>query len=476
MAESTIEKTARRVVEETTAALMPATIISNYKPGLWISLLSDTTRSNAFLWTEAGLRMGERLNRVIPTGLAVSRTAVMAAVASDLIAGYLTLQQRARWFPWLVGPNDWDLQNERGANRLLDTASSLGGALIKAGQFASTRPDLLPPVYIERLSQLQDRMPPLEWPKIRAAITGELGRPPEEVFARVEQKPVASASLSQVHRAWLKDGRAVALKVQYPQVRELVMADIALMGRVAQAISLVSSERLLQSIVDYLKETLPLELDLRHEAVMMQKLQTALANRNDVFIPQVVPELTTERLLVMDFAEGIKITDRSGMEAAGINPSDVTRLLVDVYSEQVFRHHLLHADPHPGNLLVQPGPRLVMLDHGLTVEVSPSLADAMREVVRALVVNDFQALGEALSSAGLKTAKGVDIMTLLQTVSVIFGGTGSDVVKVTTQLGSKIGKIPVDLLLLGRALGILNGITLQLDPTQSALATIAMYV
>jgi ubiquinone biosynthesis protein len=207
---------------------------------------------------------------------------------------------------------------------------------------------------------------------------------------------------------------------------------------------------------------------------MMGEIREALSNRKDVVIPVAYPEYSTKRLLVMDFIEGIKITDKQGLAAAGIDLSGVTRLLVEVYADQVFHHHLLHGDPHPGNLLVQPGPRLVVLDHGLTVRVKPALAEAMAGVVRALGAHDFTALGKALNAAGLKMREGADILTLLQAVSLIFGGAGN--MKVTTRLGSKIDRIPVDLLVLGRALGILNGITLQLDPHQNALATIARYI
>ena len=445
-----------------------------YRPGQYITLLNDLTRSKGFLLAESGLQMVERWNRVAPVGLPVSRTLVIGTLAADLISSYQTLQQRARWFPWLVEPEDWELQHKFGAERLVDMATSLGGALIKAGQFASTRPDLLPPVYIEQLSTLQDQVPPLPWPLIKARLVQELGQPLDRVFSKVDQTPVASASLSQVHRAWLKDGRPVALKVQYPQIQELIKADLEMLKLVNQAVGLFSAEKLLSSISDYLKETLLFEIDLEHEAEMMGIMREALSNRKDVLIPRTYPEFSSKRLLVMDFIEGIKITNKPGLEAANLNLSEVTRILVEVYADQVFHHHLLHGDPHPGNLLVQPGPRLVILDHGLTVRVKPALAEAMARVVRALEANDFTELGRALEMAGLKMRAGADIFTLLQAVSLIFGGTGN--IKVTTQLGAKIDKVPVDLLVLGRTLGILNGITLQLDPQQSALATVTHYI
>ncbi|HEX2913686.1 MAG TPA: AarF/UbiB family protein [Chloroflexia bacterium] len=479
--ESILEQTTRRTLQETGETLLPHkdNTLQNgvLYPAQLLTQLGDVSRSNLFLWTEASLRLGERLNRLAPVGLPVSRSLVLATVAADLLSGYLTLQQRSRWLPWLVSSRDWELQHERGANRLLDTAASLGGALIKAGQFASTRPDLLPAIYIQRLSRLQDNMTPLDWPTIQQAMLRELGRPLEEVFSRVEHSPVAAASLAQVHRAWLKDGRAVAVKILYPQVKQLVEADLKMLSRAADTISRISPNMQLQSIVEFLKETLPLELNLRREAVMMEELREALAHREDVIVPASFPEFSTERMLVMEFIEGIKVTERSALEAAGINPSEVVRLLNELYAEQVFQNHLLHADPHPGNLLVQPGPRIVILDHGLTVRLTPAMAKAMGDMVKALVEGDFDALGQALSSAGLKLVEGVDVITLLQVVGVIFGaGENKDVVEVGTKLGTSVGQIPVDLLLVGRALGMLNGIGLQLDPEQDTLETVVKYV
>lgn len=474
MANSALENSAKPALKQGPAATLPETQPVFYRPGQFIALAKDLARSNGFLLTEFGLQIVERWNRVVPVTLPVSRTLAIGTVAADLASAYQVLHQRARWFPWLVEPGDWEMQHKIGADRLVDMAASLGGALIKAGQFASTRPDLLPPVYIERLATLQDQVPPQPWSVIQARLVQELGQPLDRVFARVDPEPVASASLSQVHRAWLKDGRPVALKVQYPQIQELIKADLDMLDLVTQAVALFSAERLLSSIGDYLRETLLFEIDLEHEAAMMGEMREALANRTDVVIPRTYPELSTKRLLVMDFIEGIKITDIEGLHAANINLADITRILVEVYADQVFHHHLLHGDPHPGNLLVQPGPRLVILDHGLTVRIKPALADAMAGVVRALNRNDFAALGVELEAAGLKMRGGADIFTLLQAVSLIFGGAGN--IKVTTRLGAKLDKVPVDLLVLGRTLGILNGITLQLDPRQSALATVTRYI
>ena len=138
-------------------------------------------------------------------------------------------------------------------------------------------------------------------------------------------------------------------------------------------------------------------------------------------IPASFPELSTKRLLVMEYIEGIKITDREALERAGISPHDVARLLNYVYADQMLHLGILHADPHPGNLLVQPGPRLVLLDHGLTVSLAPSLVASLNKLVQALTSGDFDGVYEALKEAGLRLEGEVDITTLLGLAGVVLG-------------------------------------------------------
>ena len=448
----------------------------------WIDL-GDLARSTAFLWAEAGLSVQARLDRIVrtawgvlPTGAGWSpRVLLLTTVAADIYLGYLTLRERARRWPELVRPSDWKRQHERGAARTLDTARSLGGMLIKACQFASVRPDLLPAAYVEALATLQDRVPPRPWTQIRSAIDRELGDR-AGAFALIEPEPVAAASLAQVHRARLADGRQVAVKVQYPEVAGLVAADLVTLDGIVASIARVEPSIRLRPILDHLRATLPLELDFRHEARAMTDLRTALAHRDDVIIPAVVEELSTERLLVTEFVDGTKVTDRAALERADIDPLEVACLLNDVYAEQILRLGRLHADPHPGNLLVQPGPRLVLVDHGLTVELSPPLAEALRGMVRALAAGDFDALATALAGVGLPLGGQADIATLLQLAGVLTGGEPPEgAVEAGRRLGASVGDLPPELITVGRALSLLDGITRTLDPDLDTLEVVARY-
>jgi predicted unusual protein kinase regulating ubiquinone biosynthesis (AarF/ABC1/UbiB family) len=444
---------------------------------------TDLARSSLFLWLETNLQAQERLARAGPArALAwpgasgwAQRALVMVVLAADLYVGYAALRTRARRWPALVRPRDWQLQHERGARRLLDTATSLGGTLIKAGQVASVRGDLLPEAYVETLASLQDRVPAQPWSVIARTLAAELGRPADEVFAEVERRPLAAASLAQVHRARLRSGRWVALKVQYPDIASLVAADLAAFAGILDTLAALEPTLRMQPILDHLRATLPLELDFAREAREISHLRQALGHRSDVVIPSVVAELSTPRLITMDFVDGIKITDRVGLEQAGIDPRAVARLLNEVYAEQILRLGRLHADPHPGNLLVQPGPRLVLLDHGLTLELRPELVAGLGSMLRALLAADFPALAEALARAGMPVTADTDVASLLHLAGVLLGSGDDAAGDVGRRLGRAIGAVPVELITVGRALTLLSGITRVLDPELDVLDIVARY-
>jgi ubiquinone biosynthesis protein len=229
-----------------------------------------------------------------------------------------------------------------------------------------------------------------------------------------------------------------------------------------------------------------MELDFRREAEVIGDLREALAHRKDAVVPEVIKGLNTERLLVMEFMEGIKITDRRGLVNAGIEPERVAGLLTNVYAEQLFERGVFHADPHPGNLFVQPGPEgpvLVLLDHGLTVSVPDELVAAMREAIEALQEGDFEALAGALQRAGLDLSPDLDLQILLGLVGVLLGGDSGEAAngeetnlgQFGIRLGASVRHIPNDLLLVGRAIGLVDGITRQLHSDLDTIKIVAQH-
>jgi ubiquinone biosynthesis protein len=455
--------------------------------GAYLARAGDLARAQWSLWAWTTLAAGERLGRAYPgdgatPGLSPPvpspRVAALGALASDLYLGYAALRERARWFPDLVRSEDWELAHRRGAGRLLDAAEALGGTLIKAGQFASTRPDLLPAPYVRDLASLQDRLPPQPFAVIEEAVARELGRPLPEVFPEFEEEPVAAASIAQVHRARLADGRPVAVKVQYPGVAALVEADLDALEAIFEAVARLEPGIRLQPIADYLRWTLPLELDFRREAEAIEDLRGALSDRDDVVIPGIFAGLTTERLLVMELMEGVKITDKEALSRAGIEPRQVAELLTDAYADQMLRRRVLHADPHPGNLLVQPGPRLVLLDHGLTLRLDLPFVETLERLVVALRGGDLEKITASLREAGLPVGEDGDYATLLGLVGVLLGDdleAETDLGDFGRRLGANVGDVPPRLLLVGRAIGLLDGIARQLDPDLDVLDIVARY-
>lgn len=440
-----------------------------------LARFSDFGRSQTFLWVGATLAAGERLGRTLPDGLTPARrAAVIGAVAAELWSGYAALRWRSRRTPALVTEKDWALQHARGAGRVLDAAVALGGTLIKAGQFASTRPDLLPRVYTETLADLQDRVPPRPYPAIRAAVERELGRPLGKVFSSFSPKPVAAASIAQVHRAYLLDGREVAVKVRYPDIRRLVEADLLALGRISRAVERVEPSVRLEPIVDYLRRTLPLELDFRREGEAARELRASLAHRADVVVPEVVQGLGTEGLLVLGYEGGVKVTDREGLVGMGLDPRRVAEVLVNLYAEQIMQTGVLHADPHPGNVSVRVGPNgepiIILLDHGLTVRVPLGVSGPLAEAITAVTDGDFEKLREALAKAGLDLGPEADLEVLLGVAGVLLGEETPggeetpDLSQLGPKLGATVGGIPFDLLIVGRAVGLVDGIARRLAP------------
>ncbi|MCG5497929.1 ABC1 kinase family protein [Ectothiorhodospira variabilis] len=455
----------------------------------------DLNRSHWTLWSTAALGAMDHAGRQVapwirpplvsvptPPWGPLARSAILGLMAQELWMGYAVLRERGRWAPWLATSRDWELQHERGAHRVLAAAQSLGGSLIKAAQFASSRPDLLPLTYTKILSQLQDRVTPQPWPVIEQALIQELGQPIHRVFAEVDPQPVAAASIAQVHHARLHDGRRVALKVQYPDMQNLIEADLAAMEHILNGISRLEPELRLEPVLDYLRQTLPMEVDFLREARSGKQLGQLLASRR-VVIPEVLESLSTSRLLVSDWVEGIKINDVQGLRRAGLDPRAVAEQLMDVYAEQLFQHGYFHADPHPGNLWVRPGPDgpvLVLLDHGLTGPLPEGLRRALKQAVGALMRGDFSALSRALAAAGLDLDPVQDADALLWLVDLLLGShglgeagqpltAGKDPAQLGRRLGSRIEGLPVELMRVGRGVGLLDGVLRQLAPGMNLL-------
>jgi ubiquinone biosynthesis protein len=271
--------------------------------------------------------------------------------------------------------------HERNAVRLADGFSRLRGVFIKMGQVLSVLGGFLPRAYGIALERLQDRVPPRPFHEIEGRLREALGPDALSRFGSLEREPIAAASLAQVHRGTTVDGRRIAVKVLYPGIEVLIRRDLAVLRAILPFARILLPITRLERILDQLSAMLARETDYVQERRNIERVRQTLAEQADVIIPHVVDELTARSILTMTFEDGIKITDFEAIDRAGIDRDAIARLLVECYYSMLLEHRVFHADPHPGNFLVRPGPKLVILDFGAVEEVTPELAEGMQQVV-----------------------------------------------------------------------------------------------
>jgi predicted unusual protein kinase regulating ubiquinone biosynthesis (AarF/ABC1/UbiB family) len=378
------------------------------------------------------------------------------------------------------------------ARTLSNAALDLGGLLLKAGQYLSTRSDVLPPGYVEALTRLQDRVPPHPYRVVRQVIKSELGAEPDAIFARFWRRPVASASLAQVHRAQLRDGRDVAVKVQRPEIGAAVQADLRNLRVAVEAIERFEGELGLRLMLDELEESVPRELDFEREAESARAIARNFEGDASVRIPKVVSELSTQRVLVTDYIAGIKVTDTRRLHRDGVDPERVLQTLLDAYARQILVHGLFHADPHPGNLLVVPGENgsfeLAFVDFGLVQDVPASFRQSARELGVHLLSGQALGAAQALERLGLETEDpDADTLTRVAELLVEFvrRKRNSEGPVQTRDIGEELMEVlrtdplvhmPPHLWLIGRVLGLLRGLATTLGTREHFVPSLVRYL
>ena len=314
--------------------------------------------------------------------------------------------------------------DEKNSKRMLAGMLRQRGVYIKLGQVLSIMGGFLPPPYIKRLETLQDAVPPHPFDEIERAFVESLGAPPAAFFRSIDREPVAAASLGQVHVAYMDDGRKVAVKVLYPGIRDVVRIDmrvIKLMVRVYKwFVPVQNIEAVHGSLLDLLRR----ETDYLHEAECMRRMSANFADDDHILFPEVIDGVTTRDVLTMSFMEGIKITHLDEIRERGVDLHKLANRLVKSFYKQVFVDRFFHADPHPGNFLVQPvegsdDAKLVVLDFGAISEVSDKTVFGMVDVLRGFFEqNDALAL-QGIEAIGF-VAEGGDRALLEQTVKTYF--------------------------------------------------------
>eukprot|EP00127_Corallochytrium_limacisporum_P004931 Clim_evm5s195 gene=Clim_evmTU5s195 len=291
------------------------------------------------------------------------------------------------------------------ARKLVDLASYHKGIYVKAGQHAASMNTALPKEFTQVLSVLQDQTDPIPFKQVQKAFRREFKAPLEDFFIEFAEKPLAAASLAQVHKATTRDGREVAVKVQYPFLDRLFGSDMRTMRLAATFVEMAFPGIDLQWLVDELEENLEQELDFRHEGGNAERVARLFANNIEVAVPRIYWDLTGKRILTMEFIHAVKITDIEGILGLQTRTQNIARILAEVFAEMIYCHGFMHSDPHPGNLLVRRhpefgNPQLVLLDHGLYRELEESFRYHYCRLWKALMTMDEDLLKESATHLG----------------------------------------------------------------------------
>ncbi len=385
---------------------------------------------------------------------------------------------------------------QRFARRFHGLAVELGGLMIKVGQFLSSRLDILPPEITRELEGLQDEVPPVPFPSIRALAEEELGAPLDQVFAFVEEVPIAAASLGQAHRARLRATDAadtgftdVVLKVQRPGMDAIVDVDLAALRKVGgwlSRIRLVSSRANMPALVEEFAQTSFEEIDYLHEAANSERFAADFSDDGRVCVPGIAWERSTRRVLTLEDVTAIKITEAGALRAAGIDPAEVAPVFAAVMFDQLFTNGFFHADPHPGNIFVTPvtaaaGDRpwkLTFIDFGMMGEITSSTRSGLRKLLIAAAARDGRGLVAAINDVGVlaPSADTVEMERAMTHLFARFGGMGFAELRevdprefrdFAVEFGDVVRSLPFQLpenfLLIIRAMSLTSGVCSSLD-------------
>ena len=369
------------------------------------------------------------------------------------------------------------------------------GLVIKTCQFLGSRADILMDEYVRTLSLVHDQVPPRPWSEMRPVIEGELGGTTEDLYAEFDPQPVAAASLAQVYRARLHDGTAVAVKVQYPGVAQIVQHDLQALR------TLVNLWARFERVIDFrpviaeMERNAPEEVDFIHEGRAAEQLAALLADRDDVVIPRIYWDRSSIRVLTMDYIDGIKISDVERQRAAGVNTPQVAASLIDLYNTMILERGMFHADPHPGNLFVVPGDapgadaKIGLVDFGLTKTLPDEFREQLIVLTSAIVSEQPEAITGTMEGMGFRTRERND-----ETYAALGEAFLGDVLRsgkpyadqemvadINERLGSVLRSnplidVPGDVILIARVMGLLSGLGKMLESETDLLEALLPFL
>ncbi len=371
---------------------------------------------------------------------------------------------------------------EASAQRLLQAIQELGPTYIKFGQILSTRPDVLPPAYIKALQTLQDRVQPVGWDAVRQQVENEFGRSVEDLYDRFDPEPLASASIGQVHQAWTRDGRKVAVKVQRPGIDDTIRSDVSLMYTIARMIETfidLDVGYTPTEIVHDFDKAMQMEVDFTREARNARQFASNFRDKSHVHFPEIIDGLSGRRVLTMGFIDAVKISETYSW------PAEQRKLICDRFVEAGVQMILIdgffHGDPHPGNIFVNEDCEIIFLDVGLAGTLPKFITESMFQLILAASVKDAASAARVVYKLGIADQR-VNLADLKQDIQGIldkyFTGewgnvSAGDLLTDFMDRGSKHGiKHPPELASLAKALMNVEGVVRALYPEIDLLEAI----
>jgi aarF domain-containing kinase len=323
--------------------------------------------------------------------------------------------------------------HKRAASRLLHVCQLHGGIYVKFGQYLASMNHVLPKEYTDTLKVLQDRNPFIPVEKIEQTILEEFGKTAQEMYRHFDREPIAAASLAQVHHAVTHSGQEVAVKVQYPHLQKQVRSDVKGMRFLAALVGRVFPDYQYSWIMPDFEESILQELDFVQEAVNSERVRRMYEHRSDIYVPQVVWDATSTRVLTQEFIHGCKVTDVDKIEAMGLSPQKIASTITSFFGEMVYVHGFVHCDPHPGNLLVRIKPvasqqherqanqplehQVIILDHGMYRRLQSGFRSAYSELWKAFMTMDIELGKKAAVKLGIPADHYEDIALFFRPAS-----------------------------------------------------------
>lgn len=357
----------------------------------------------------------------------------------------------------------------------------MGPTFVKLGQILATRVDLIEPDWIQELEKLQDRAPKVEWEELRAQLTHAWGKAPEEVFAVIDKEPIGTASMAQVHRAVMKTGEEVVLKIRRPGIKHKIASDLRIMHQIAKIMNTQSEDMRRyqpEQVIAEFDKSLNRELDFTLEGKHAERMANNLKTISYIVVPKVYWEWTRESVNVQQFIKGIPARNIEAIKRAGLDPRLIAKRGAEVCWRMMLIDGFFHADPHPGNFLILPNNRIAMLDYGMVGRISQSRRDQLMRMMRSIVLQDVEGCATVLMEWS-QGAVNYDAMVSegeafmeryygLQLKDLNISAMLNDVVAIVRNYNIIL---PSDITLLAKACLTLEGFGRVIDPTFDLMST-----